>query len=97
MAHATRPSPALAGRVRLPWLITVRSRVIAAVLALAALALTIAGLTAYSLERAMAERRVEGYLERAVDEFRVLACGQSADAPRASTRPPGVRSPAPPT
>ncbi|MFT4295602.1 MAG: HAMP domain-containing sensor histidine kinase [Micropruina sp.] len=58
---------------------TVRARVIAAVLALTALALAIAGLTAYTLERTMAERRVEGYLERAVDEFRVLACGHSAD------------------
>ena len=56
-----------------------RARVIAAVLSLAALALTIAGFTAYTLERAMAERRVEGYLKRAVDEFRVLACGRSAD------------------
>lgn len=62
-----------------PWLRTVRARVIAAVLALAALALAIAGFTAYTLEAAMAERRVEGYLERAVDEFRVLACGHSAD------------------
>ncbi|MFT4225426.1 sensor histidine kinase [Micropruina sp.] len=64
---------------RFPRPVTVRARVIAAVLALTTLALTIAGLTAYSLERAMAERRVEGYLERAVDEFRVLACGQSAN------------------
>ena len=64
---------------RFPWLATVRARVIAAVLALAALALAIAGFTAYRLEVAMAERRVEGYLERAVDEFRVLACGRSAD------------------
>lgn len=58
---------------RLPRLTTVRSRVIAAVLALTALALTIAGLTAYNLERALAEQRVQGYLDRSVDEFRVLA------------------------
>lgn len=78
MASATQPSPS-PRRSRFPWLRTVRARVIAAVLALTALALTIAGFTAYSLETAKAELRVEGYLERAVDEFRVLACGQSAD------------------
>ena len=39
---------------RFPWLVTVRARVIAAMLALAALALTIAGPTAYMLEVAMA-------------------------------------------
>ncbi|MFT4217107.1 MAG: HAMP domain-containing sensor histidine kinase [Micropruina sp.] len=74
-------SPTQSARLlgRFPWLATVRARVIAAVLALAALALTIAGLTAYSLELAMTERRVEGYLQRSVDEFRVLACGNSAD------------------
>ena len=52
---------------------TVRSRVIAAVIGLTALALPIAGLTAYSLERALAEHRVQGYLDRSVEEFRVLA------------------------
>lgn len=76
MASRTQPARPVG---RLPWLRTVRARVIAAVVALAALALTIAGLTAYTLELAMAERRVEGYLARAVDEFRVLACGHSAD------------------
>ncbi|MFT3834626.1 MAG: HAMP domain-containing sensor histidine kinase [Micropruina sp.] len=76
MASRTQPARQTG---RLPWLRTVRARVIAAVLALAALALTIAGLTAYTLESAMAERRVEGYLARAVDEFRVLACGHTAN------------------
>ena len=57
----------------LPGLGTVRSRVIFAVIALTALALTIAGLTAYSLERALAEQRVQGYLDRSAEEFRVLA------------------------
>lgn len=57
----------------LPGLRTVRTRVIAAVLALTLLALTIAGLTAYTLEHALAEQRVRGYLNRGVDELRVLA------------------------
>ena len=55
MARATRepapPGPSL-WRVRLA---TVGSRVILAVIGLTALALTIAGLTAYSLERALTE------------------------------------------
>ena len=54
MASATQPSPS-PRRSRFPWLRTVRARVIAAVLALTALALTIAGFTAYSLETAKAE------------------------------------------
>ena len=71
MASATQTSSRR--RLRLPGPFTVRARVIAAVLALTALALAIAGLTAYSLERASIEQRVLGYLDRASDEFRVLA------------------------
>ena len=71
---AAQPSTSsVVRRSWLPGLRTVRSRVIAAVLALTALALTIAGLTAYTLEHALAEQRVQGYLNRGVDEFRVLA------------------------
>ena len=73
MARAKRepapPGPSL-WRVRLA---TVRSRVILAVIGLTALALTIAGLTAYSLERALTEQRVQGYLDRSVEEFRKLS------------------------
>lgn len=74
-APPTQPAtrPVTGRRTWLPALRTVRARVIAAVLALTALALAIAGLTAFTLEQALAERRVQGYLNRGVDEFRVLA------------------------
>lgn len=74
MARATQQPSSLPGPPsRRPRLATVRSRVIVAVIGLTALALTIAGLTAYSLERALTEQRVQGYLDRSVEEFRVLA------------------------
>ncbi len=73
MARATQTTPQVRAMTWLPGLGTVRSRVIFAVIALTALALTIAGLTAYSLERALAEQRVQGYLDRSAEEFRVLA------------------------
>ncbi|HOQ54055.1 MAG TPA: HAMP domain-containing sensor histidine kinase [Micropruina sp.] len=73
MASATQTPSSSPPRRSWAGLSTVRSRVIAAVIGLTALALTIAGLTAYSLERALAEHRVQGYLDRSVEEFRVLA------------------------
>lgn len=69
------PEAPTTARPRDPWaarLVTVRGRVIAAVLALAALALALAGFTVYSLEKTQNDQRVQGYLERAYQEFRVL-------------------------
>ena len=73
MTLAMHPTTPVQRRTWLPGLGSVRSRVISAVIGLTALALTIAGLTAHSLEWALAEQRVQGYLDRSAEEFRVLA------------------------
>lgn len=52
--------------------LSVRARVIAATI-LTAVALAVAGLTAYTLERSLIEQRVDDSLRRAGDEFRGLA------------------------
>lgn len=53
--------------------LTVRTRILAAVLALAAFGLTLAGSTAYLLLRERADDRIDEYLTRSVQEFRALA------------------------
>jgi len=53
--------------------LTVRTRILAAVLALAAFGLTLAGSTAYLLLRERADNSIDEYLTRSVQEFRALA------------------------
>lgn len=53
--------------------LTVRTRILAAVLALAAFGLMLAGSTAYLLLRERADARIDEYLSRSVQEFRALA------------------------
>ena len=53
--------------------LTVRTRILAAVLALAAFGLTLAGSTAYLLLRERADEGINEYLNRSVQEFRALA------------------------
>ena len=52
---------------------SVRTRVLAAVIALTTLALVVAGATAYGLERSRLDQRLDDSLERSVEEFRTLA------------------------
>ncbi len=52
---------------------TVRSRILAAVLALTALALALAGGTAYALQRDHIDRQIDEALTSSADEFRTLA------------------------
>jgi len=53
--------------------LTVRTRILAAVLALAAFGLTLAGSTAYLLLRERTDDRINEYLTLSVEEFRALA------------------------
>lgn len=65
---AATPAPR---RSRLRW--TVRTRVLAALTALSALALVVAGSTAYVLERGRVDESMENSLERSAEEFLTLA------------------------
>lgn len=65
----TTTEPSSAPRPRL----TVRTRFLAAVLALSALGLAVAGLTSWALQRDHLDALVDGALARNVDEFRRLA------------------------
>lgn len=55
--------------------LTVRARVLAAVLALATLGMAAAGVTAYLLQRARVDETVDAALARDVDELRAVAAG----------------------
>lgn len=52
---------------------TVRTRVLAAVLALSALGLTVAGVTSYALQRERLDTQIDSTVSRNVEEFRALA------------------------
>ncbi len=58
---------------RTPRRVTVRARIVVAVLALTALALTVAGLTAWVLQREQLDDRVDAFLTSNVQEFVTLA------------------------
>ena len=65
---------------RTPAHLTVRTRVLAAVLVLASLAVLIAGGTAFALQWQRADARIDASLARAVDDLRTTATGGAATA-----------------
>lgn len=75
--HARRADPPVDATVatspRRRWRPTVRTRFLGAVLALSALGLTIAGVTAYGLQRQRVDNLIDESLIRNVEEFRALA------------------------
>jgi two-component system OmpR family sensor kinase len=68
LRHGTDGTPASAGAH-----LTVRARVLSAVLLLAALAVLIAGATAYALQAQRTDARIDDSLRRAVDVLRTVA------------------------
>lgn len=53
--------------------LTVRTRVLAAVVSLAALGMTVAGASAYLIQRQYVDRQIDAQLTRHLEEFRILA------------------------